>query len=201
MRTPRRLASSGAPAFAIQFLNAAQQSFDPDKILIGISPRVFDQKRGVATAQFDFERLRFGKDLSQFQRLYDGRQFHKQAAGSVVQPRNGSCWRSSSTSFASLPSAVNGHARRHHPVKKHFWAARKIKFGIFNRVALFHLHHHNIFYGRKNQTSLRREQDQDPQFAGAYPAAHRHVYWAHRQRQQSRRRLLCPAQGGRGQRD
>ena len=53
-------------------------------------------------------------------------------------------------------------------------------------------------YGR--ETQLRREQDQDAVFAGAHPAAHRHVHRAHRQRQSLRRRLLHPAQGGRGQR-
>jgi phospholipid N-methyltransferase len=59
-------------------LEAAEQPFHPDEIFCGIPPRVFNQKRSVAAAEFHFERLRTGKKLRQFQRLDYGTQLNDQ---------------------------------------------------------------------------------------------------------------------------
>ena len=62
----------GAAALAVQFAEPAQQSLDPDEIPFRMPPGIFDQERGIAAAEFDFQRLRFGKQLRQIQPLDDG---------------------------------------------------------------------------------------------------------------------------------
>ena len=62
----------GAPALAVQFADAAQQPFDADEIPVRMPPRVFDEKRSVAAAQFHFQRLWFWKKLRQVQPFDDG---------------------------------------------------------------------------------------------------------------------------------
>jgi len=67
-----------SPAFSIRLANPAQQSFDADEIMRGILPRVFDQERAIAAAQFDFERLLGGEQSGEIDPFQDGRQFVNQ---------------------------------------------------------------------------------------------------------------------------
>ena len=72
---------SGPPAFAIQFAQTAEQPFDADEIPFRMPPGILDEKRSVATTQFNLQRLRFGKQLRQIQSFDDGRQFIYQIGG------------------------------------------------------------------------------------------------------------------------
>ena len=55
-----------------------QPDYQPPDFTAGIAPRVFDEKRSVAAAEFDLERLRFRKIFRQVQRLDDGKQWDDQ---------------------------------------------------------------------------------------------------------------------------
>ncbi len=61
----------GAAAFAVQFLDAAEQAFDSDEIPVRVSAGVFDKERGVAAAEFHLQRPRLWKQFRQIQRLND----------------------------------------------------------------------------------------------------------------------------------
>ena len=67
-----------AATLAVQFLDAAEKAFDADEILFRMPPGVFDEERGVAAAEFHFQRLRFGKQFRQLERLDDGALLHDQ---------------------------------------------------------------------------------------------------------------------------
>ena len=78
MRTPRRFVSPARRPLRSSFGMRPSSRSTPMKFLSGIPPRVFDEKRSVAAAEFDFQRLRFGKQFRQVQRLDDGAQLDDQ---------------------------------------------------------------------------------------------------------------------------
>src|ERR1017187_5358989 len=67
-----QVGQSGATAFAVEFLDATQQPFDPNVILLWIAPGIFNEKRGIATTEFNFQRPAFRKQPGQGERLNDG---------------------------------------------------------------------------------------------------------------------------------
>ena len=70
-----QIGQPGAPAFAVQFLDAAEEALDPDQILLRVPTGVFNEERGVAATKLDFERLRFWKQFCQLHPFDDGRKF------------------------------------------------------------------------------------------------------------------------------
>jgi hypothetical protein len=68
-----QIGEADAATLPVQLLDAAEQPFDADEILLGMSAREFHEKRSIAATEFDFERLRFRKKFRQIQRLDNGR--------------------------------------------------------------------------------------------------------------------------------
>lgn len=80
---------AGAAAFAVEFCNAAEQPFNPDKICFGMLPRQFDKERGIAATELDFKRLRLWEKGAQGERLDDGTQLDDQAIHRKITWRPG----------------------------------------------------------------------------------------------------------------
>ena len=76
-----RVRESAAPSLFIELLDASQQPLDADEIFAGILPRVFDEERRVAAAEFHFKRLRFGEKFRQLDSFQNGGQFVEQGGG------------------------------------------------------------------------------------------------------------------------
>jgi len=51
------ICEASAAAFAVKFLQAAEQALNPDKIVLRMLPGVFHQERRVPAAEFHFKRL------------------------------------------------------------------------------------------------------------------------------------------------
>ena len=89
-----QVGQSDTPAFAVQLGNAPEQPLYADEIAAGMALCQFHQKRSIAAAQFNFQRLRRCKKLCESQRFDDGTQFddevrfafHQNLLGALVNP-------------------------------------------------------------------------------------------------------------------
>ena len=68
----------GAATFAVQFLDATEETFDTDEIHCRVPAGVFNEERAVAAAEFDFQRLRLLKKFRQDEPLDNGTQLDNQ---------------------------------------------------------------------------------------------------------------------------
>src|SRR6185369_12205427 len=81
---PSQIGQLRSATFFIKLGDTTQETFDADKIFPRMTPRVLDQERSVAAAQFHLERLRFRKQFRQRERLNDGMQLDDEVLQSAA---------------------------------------------------------------------------------------------------------------------